>query len=373
MIKNTLIFILAIIISAFTLSVHAENIEIINLTDAETDLSYQVRIHSDYIQVSSLSYIYPEIKIQNALACSVANGVFSFYVADSINKQLCVYTYNPVENTSESFAVNVNPLYDKLCFASDDNGNIYFVSKYDSTKLCVYNGLSTSSVDTGSQIRQILFAGNKSTLVICDVSTFIYSDGNLSEALPYPLSYPVCYTGNRIITDENERVYFFEGSSLLMANTPPESTTQPNTADFSAANIESAHTTEASGDKPEEYSFLLIKDNYYSVPMGTTVAKIKKAFATEEVISVAKADGNIIDSGKVGTASKVTFNSGKTITLIVLGELTGEGNINSRDAKAILNHLSEKNKLAEDFRPAADVNLDGEINSADALLIAKLY
>ena len=81
----------------------------------------------------------------------------------------------------------------------------------------------------------------------------------------------------------------------------------------------------------------------------------------------------VIENGKVGTGTKVHFENGEYITLIILGEVTGEGNINSRDTRLILDVLTGKETLMEPFEIAADLDLSGDITTKDALKIAKMY
>ena len=114
-------------------------------------------------------------------------------------------------------------------------------------------------------------------------------------------------------------------------------------------------------------------NGFYVTEEGITVSKIKKTFANLEILRFTKADGTDIKSGKLGTNATFTLSTGEVITVIVYGEVTGEGNINSRDLKTLLNHLSRKELLKGNFLISADIDLDGEITTKDALKLSQMY
>ena len=99
-----------------------------------------------------------------------------------------------------------------------------------------------------------------------------------------------------------------------------------------------------------------------------TVANIK-AVAKDAIIK--KSDTVIADTANVGTGYKLT-SDGKKYTIVVLGDVNGDNEINSADLLTIVKHLKGTLKITQECKmKSADVNKDGEINSADLLSIVK--
>lgn len=84
---------------------------------------------------------------------------------------------------------------------------------------------------------------------------------------------------------------------------------------------------------------------------------------------------DISGSEKIGTGSTVKFLSDKEILeykIIVLSDITGEGNANSKDRSTLLNYLLGKIELTEDVLKAADINIDGDVDAIDLLALDKI-
>ena len=76
-------------------------------------------------------------------------------------------------------------------------------------------------------------------------------------------------------------------------------------------------------------------------------------------------------SDKFATGNTIT-TGGKTYTIIVLGDATGNGIVDSADLLEIQRHLIGKIKLTEDsYLEAADSTQNGLIDSADLLAIQR--
>lgn len=69
-----------------------------------------------------------------------------------------------------------------------------------------------------------------------------------------------------------------------------------------------------------------------------------------------------------GTGAKITIEE-KEYTLVMLGDVNGDGQVKSKDYMMIKNHIMEGLDLNQSQKKAADVNKDGEIKSKDYMYI----
>ena len=94
---------------------------------------------------------------------------------------------------------------------------------------------------------------------------------------------------------------------------------------------------------------------------GMTVENIKALFADEN-ISFTKASGDAQTSGNVGTGTVITASRGdesKSYTIVVLGDLTGDGKVSSADYSKAVSAVKGKATLDGAFYAAANVVAPG--------------
>ena len=127
-----------------------------------------------------------------------------------------------------------------------------------------------------------------------------------------------------------------------------------------ATNTKNNSKTTSSKNQKKSYGKFII------VEQGTTSAEFKKL----KEFSNRKVYFENDYSGQLGTYTNVTID-GSFHTIIVKGDITGEGNINSRDISAMFDCLLGINSLDQTYKKAADMNGDGKISNADLVLIAK--
>lgn len=125
------------------------------------------------------------------------------------------------------------------------------------------------------------------------------------------------------------------------------------------------------------YDFNMDDYTITNVDLGTTIAEFKNGIECKDYnLTFKNYLGKEIKSGKLGTGATALFSKGDDsykFTFIVAGDLTGEGNSNSRDINLLMNHILEKEKLEGVYLKAADLNNDGEITALDLfMLIRKL-
>ncbi|MDR0914818.1 MAG: dockerin type I domain-containing protein [Oscillospiraceae bacterium] len=113
------------------------------------------------------------------------------------------------------------------------------------------------------------------------------------------------------------------------------------------------------------------------IATGTTVAQIKKSLLKNISISkIVNYSGKQVTAGRVGTGMRFYLNTeqesiDKTefLTAVVQCDVTGEGNVNSRDITAVAEHILQTELLQNEYLQAADINDDTIVDLKDLLLL----
>ena len=69
----------------------------------------------------------------------------------------------------------------------------------------------------------------------------------------------------------------------------------------------------------------------------------------------------------MGTGSTVKYKDGTTFTIVIYGDMSGDGVINSADLLKLRQHLLGTNKLVGAYLEASKVNGNDTVNSANLL------
>ena len=124
----------------------------------------------------------------------------------------------------------------------------------------------------------------------------------------------------------------------------------------------------------EKYS-VDYKHNLIYVDKNTTIAYFKKDVKNNDAIEIYNKNKVLKTTGVIGTNYVVKLNDKKdkstSYNVVVYADVTGEGNINSRDISVVLNELNLKTKLDITFIKAGDVNKNNVIDVVDLIKISK--
>lgn len=112
----------------------------------------------------------------------------------------------------------------------------------------------------------------------------------------------------------------------------------------------------------------------YAIPAKTSVS-LWKSHMTYDGYALTLYQGNTVrKSGNIATAMTADFSLGDAVSfeLCVGGDLTGEGNVNSKDRKALLDFLLGSWNLTGAYLCAADINIDNSVDLLDAVTICRM-
>lgn len=177
----------------------------------------------------------------------------------------------------------------------------------------------------------------------------------------------LCGNNNIVVVLTN-----FEGTKYIKILQIEDFKVDTNPDDDSNDNVDDSSDIGITSDIHE----FNIKDYIITnVDLGTTIAVFKSNISYPNYsLAFKNYLGKVITSGKLGTGAKAIFSKNdKTyeFTFVVAGDLTGEGNSNSRDISLLTNYLLGEESLEGVYLKAADLNNDGEVNALDLLLLNK--
>lgn len=146
--------------------------------------------------------------------------------------------------------------------------------------------------------------------------------------------------------------------------------------------VEKSKISEVSAKEPKIYDYGISSDVYeisgdvICIPQGTTVSDFKKGMEYGDcTLKFTNHNGKSITSGQIGTGWRVDFSGGgnaKSYYTVIIGDVTGEGNINSRDIYLMRDYLFGKAEFTKYQEISADVNKNGIIDSIDMYIIKKI-
>ena len=112
----------------------------------------------------------------------------------------------------------------------------------------------------------------------------------------------------------------------------------------------------------------------YGISPSTSSAAFRGNLTAEGELVLFR-DNRPVTSGNAGTGMAIQLLQDGTVvdelTLVIYGDVSGEGNVNTLDFRTLRDHLLEKESLNGPFLQAADVNHDGQVNTLDLLALDK--
>lgn len=112
------------------------------------------------------------------------------------------------------------------------------------------------------------------------------------------------------------------------------------------------------------------------IPFGTTLAQFKRNICYDGYRISFYRNGAQKKSGKCGTGMKAIFESDRakyTFELSVIGDITGEGNVNSRDLSLLMEYLLGTAGFDGVYLISADLSGGGRIDIKDLAMMHRMF
>ena len=81
----------------------------------------------------------------------------------------------------------------------------------------------------------------------------------------------------------------------------------------------------------------------------------------------------LTENDKVGTGCQVKMQNGKTYTIIVWGDLNGDGQISLTELARVSKIYAKKVTPSDLEKSAIDINMNGKIDLSELAAISKMY
>lgn len=110
------------------------------------------------------------------------------------------------------------------------------------------------------------------------------------------------------------------------------------------------------------------------IPAQTTFAQLKANLDYGAYQPSLYRGGKNIKGGNVGTAMTVVFSADDDYTyeLSVIGDITGEGNVNSRDVGELMDYFLGNIRFDGVYTDAADISDDGKVDLIDLAMLCRM-
>ena len=308
---------------------------------------------------------------------SVSDNCIYYIKTDSAYAYVACVNLSSDKKTKITFGQNVNEVF-------NNNGKSY-ARLYDGS-ICKLSQTSSTCVANVGEFRNISNVGinkviNEDGFVVslsdnsreyvsnAEFGKVSASDNKVFSVVNYHLSRKTSdKTQSVSIPDTAKAVVSYKNQCGVLLDNGTVQVYESSDFDEKKTADNNNHSDLSNSDNQAVISDYIFSDGIiYGIYSGETVADFKRKTSAENVY---KADGTIAKSGKLKTGFTTVINS-KTYTIAVCGDVTGEGNVNSKDVTLLQKHLCGNAKLSGAFLKAADFNLDGEADNRDLVLISR--
>lgn len=335
------------------------------------------------------------IRVFNENSVNIKNYEFDYSVSQLLTFTGRIYAVTSggvflFNETRESFSrisnckIYINCRFSNESLISDCGGNIYKFGGKSVTQLSTLyceNAYPYQAADN-----KYFYSPDANRLVVVSRDDNIQcGEINFGQRIKNVISYNntvyALASDNEIFEVSKENVNLYEDYVEYKErkendNSKNTSSGSKNNSPKGKDNSASANNNTKGSDKNTEALYTINGNVITGISPKTTVSRFRESLGvSKNNVQIFKHDNTPKNSGYIGTAMTVIVNSDNSkaeYKTLVKGELTGEGNINSKDVDAAFDILLGKEASDELFLSAADINDDNVINTTDLLLLSKM-
>lgn len=250
---------------------------------------------------------------------------------------------------------------------SEDTENFPEVSE-SSEDMYLLEGNKIAWLDDGKVMAEYISGSDISEIIVSGENLYAIVNG---EAVYVPKN------SFRALKSEESKMEVSQKSEPSKSEVSKTEISKPE----SKIEISVAERSKASSKEPKIYDYTIssnvyeISEDVIYIPQGTTVAEFKKSMKYGDcTLKFTNHNSKSVTSGQMGTGWRIDFSGGgnsASYYTVVMGDVTGEGNINSRDIYLMKDYLFGKAGFTKYQEISADVKKNNVIDSVDMYMIKK--
>lgn len=245
---------------------------------------------------------------------------------------------------------DLEPVFYKNIFI-DTNGKVYSFNTDNGFKY-----IKTLNYQKAFMLNDVYYGVSGNTINKLSENGSIISKYNFSGNID-----DIAINGNKIALLDSEKVSFITEKDFKTIESSKTESSNP----ISKPSFDGFTDYETDG-------------KYIIVPQGTTIAMLKKHinYAKNSNLIFYDNKNKKTSSGNLGTGFSLEYYENSYLkskyTIIVMGDVTGEGSVNTRDKRRLTDYLLGKLELTSAQKYAADLDKNNVIDSLDLLLLHRL-
>lgn len=325
---------------------------------------------------SVVTYNFSNIKDVFKNSFSVSDGYAYFIRYNDAYTYVAVYSLNGEYTGKIKFDSNVKSLFNNnlSTYAMLSDGSIYRIYRENSAYVNTI-GYADEIFDAGEN----WIATNSGKLVSLNSSLVKYTSSNLCKRVVVSGSEIYSANGSKLECRADNGIITYANADNVSCILKYKDNIIAVDSQFNYRYISTKEFKESYADTPKKAveqnlaelpnKYNLVSDKYIcGVKAGTKVAEFKNDFSSGITIYY---NNEALTNSKIIRTGSIFELNGREYTIIVSGDLTGEGYIKSNDKALMIDSFIEAKQLSGVQQLAADYNSDGSIDNKDLVLMAQ--